>query len=100
MKEIDSEKLGGLGTAGKDIVDDIVILLHRRCLQRPLDKFGCIVDGDGMVRGEVEILLGKLNHNRIELDNCSVDAVLHECSGCCANSKTAISFSLAMNLTM
>lgn len=100
MEEINGEKLGGLCTASKDIVDDVVILMRRRGLQRPLDKIGCIIDGGRVVGGEVEILLGKLNHNRIELDDCSIDAMFHECSRGCTNSKATISRSLAVTPRM
>lgn len=100
MEEINGEKLGGLGTASKDIVDDVVVLMRRWGLQRPLDEFGCIIDGGRVVGGEVEILLGKLDHNRVELDDCSINAVFHECTGGCANSKTTISRSLAVTLRM
>jgi hypothetical protein len=40
------------------------------------DESNCVVDDCSMISRELEVLQGKLVYNRVDFDNCCIDAML------------------------
>ena len=88
-QELIGEEGDGLGAAGEDVVNDVVVALGR-----VISDLGGIVDGvvddSVVVRSEVKVLDCILQNNGVDLDNRRVDAVGHEGTGTCANASAAV----------
>lgn len=88
-QELVGEEGDGLGAAGEDVVDDVVVALGR-----VVGHLGGIVDGvvddSVVVRSEVKVLDCILQNNGVDLDNRRVDAVGHEGTRTGANASAAV----------
>lgn len=73
LQELEGKQVNWLSTARKDIVDNVVVRLGL------VDEAGSVADsvrnGWGVVLAHVEVLLGKLVDDWINLDNRGINAV-------------------------
>lgn len=95
-QELVGEEGDGLGAAGEDVMDDVVVALGLVVgdLLREVDG---VVD-DGVVVGrEVKVLYCVLHDDGVDLDNSRVDAVGHEGAGTGANASAAVRILVFVN---
>lgn len=88
-QEFIGEEGDGLGAAGEDIVDDVVVALGG-----VVGDLGGVVNGivdDSVVVGcEIKVLDCILQDDRVDLDDSRVDAMSHEGTRTCANSSSTV----------
>lgn len=95
-QELVGEEGDGLGAAGEDVVDDVVVALGRVAgdLLREVDG---VVD-DGVVVGrEVKVLYCVLKDDGVDLDDSRVDSMGHKGTGTGANASAAVRILVFVN---
>ena len=84
-------------------MDNVIVLRRLGGGFGILDELDGVFNHGNMLRWKVEIFNGKFVHDRVNLDNSGLDAVLDKCSGGGTNSKATASVSqviLFVNLKM
>ena len=95
-QELVGEEGDGLGAAGEDVVDDVVVALS--CVVGDLlSEVDGVVDDGVVVGSEVEVLYRVLQDDGIDLDDRRVNSVGHEGTGTCANASAAICILVLVN---
>jgi hypothetical protein len=85
-QELDGEQFGWFCASRKDIVDDVIVLLG---IAGTLHECRGVFNGRDVVLREVEELQRELMHDRIDLDDSSLDSVIYEGSWGTADSESA-----------
>lgn len=86
-EKFNGKEFNGLCSAGKHVVDDIVILNGVIRLLAP-HELGSIFNDRNMIRWEVEVLSCEPMDNRVDLDDCRLDSMVDQCSRSSTGSKT------------
>lgn len=88
MEEFNSEEVDGFGAAGEDVMDDVIVSRTRWGRKRFLDELLGILDDSGVVVREVEVFIGEIVYNRVNLDNCRIDSVADQGARSGANAES------------
>ena len=88
-EEFGGEELDGLGAAGEDVVDDVVVGI---CFGGVGGRDGVdrVADVVAVVRGEVEVFEGEFVDDRVEFNNGGVDAVVDQGRGSGADAEADV----------
>lgn len=85
--EFVGEELDWFGAAGEDVVDDVVVLLQGWGILALLDEGVGVLDDGGVVDGEPEMVDCEFMDDRVDFDDCCVDAVRDQGAGGGADSE-------------